>query len=64
MKIDFEFTKDGLTFRDALHLPDDHGLSGAQIEAMKQARFDKWWAIVHPSDVASVQDGVQDEVQE
>lgn len=46
MKIDFEITKDGYSFRDALHLADDHGLTVAEIEAMKQARFDKWYAIV------------------
>jgi len=29
-------------FSDALHLADDHGLTNAEIEAMKQARYDKW----------------------
>lgn len=29
-------------FSDALHLADDHGLTDAEIEAMKQARYDKW----------------------
>lgn len=46
MKIDFEITKDGYTYRDAIVLPDDHGLSDAEIEAMKQARFDAWYEIV------------------
>lgn len=46
MKIDFEMEKDGYKFRDALHLPDDHGMSDAQIDAMKQERFDRWYAIV------------------
>jgi len=46
MKIDFEITKNGYTFRDALHLPDNHTFTAAEIEAMKQARFDKWYAIV------------------
>lgn len=46
MKIDFEITKDGYTYRDAIVLPDDHGLSDAEIEAMKQARFDAWYFIV------------------
>ena len=41
-KIDFEFdTRHGL-FRDALVLPDNHGLSDAEIEAMKQQRLDGW----------------------
>ena len=46
MKIDFEITKDGYTYRDAIVLPDDHGLSDAEIEAMRQARFDAWYEIV------------------
>lgn len=29
-------------FSDALHLPDDHGLSDVEIEALKQQRFDSW----------------------
>jgi len=29
-------------FADTLHLADDHGLTDAEIEAMKQARYDKW----------------------
>lgn len=51
IKIDFTIEKDGLTFADAIVLPDDHGLTDAQIEAMKQARFDAWYAVVTaPSD--------------
>jgi len=46
MIIDFEITKNNLTHRDALVLPDDHKLSDAEIEAMKQARFDAWYAII------------------
>lgn len=38
MKIDF--TING--FSDALWLNDDHGLTDTEIEAMKQARYDKW----------------------
>jgi pullulanase/glycogen debranching enzyme len=49
MKINFEITKDGFTFRDALVLPDDHGMTNAQIEAMKQARFDSWFLMVTTS---------------
>ena len=48
MKIDFEFDSTYGVFRDALHLPDDHGLSDAEIEAMKKQRFDNWLAIVNP----------------
>jgi hypothetical protein len=46
MKIDFQITQNGYTFSDAIHLPDNHGLSDAQIEAMKQARFDAWYTMV------------------
>lgn len=33
-------------FSDSLHLADDHKLSDAEIEAMKQARYDKWYDFV------------------
>ena len=46
MKIDFEFETPHGLFRDALHLPDDHGLSAEQIEAMKAERRDAWIAVV------------------
>ena len=46
VKIDFSFSSQYGTFSDALHLPDDHGLSDEQIEAMKQARFDNWVAVI------------------
>lgn len=39
VKIDFII--DG--FSDALHLADNHGLTDAEIEAMKQARYDNWY---------------------
>jgi hypothetical protein len=46
MIINFEITKDGFTHRDALVLPDNHNLTKAEIEAMKQARFDAWYALM------------------
>ena len=46
IKIDFEFQTPQGTFRDALHLPDDHGLSDDEISALKQARVDAWVAVV------------------
>ena len=46
IKIDFEFDTPYGVFRDALHLPEDHGLSDAQIQAMKEQRRDNWIAIV------------------
>jgi hypothetical protein len=38
--IKIDFTING--FSDALNLADNHGLTDAEIEAMKQARYDKW----------------------
>jgi hypothetical protein len=46
MIIDFEITQNGYTLRDALLLPDDHTLTDAEIEAMKQQRFDNWYTII------------------
>jgi hypothetical protein len=42
--IKIDFTING--FSDALYLADDHGLTDAEIEAMKQARYDKWHEFV------------------
>ncbi len=47
IKIDFEFDSTYGVFRDALHLPEDHTFTEAEIEAMKQQRFDNWWAAVN-----------------
>ena len=46
IKIDFEITQDGQTFRDALYLPDDHGLTEVEIQAMQMERFNNWAALV------------------
>lgn len=46
IKIDFSFHSPHGTFSDALHLPDDHGLSQDEINAMQQQRFDNWIAII------------------
>lgn len=51
IKIDFEFQSPYGVFRDALWLPEDHGLSDAELDAMKQKRFDDWWAIINPTPV-------------
>lgn len=34
-------------FSDALHLEDNHEFSDAEVEAMKQARYDKWFAFIN-----------------
>lgn len=46
MKIDFEMSRDGLVFRDAIYLPDDHTFTPEEIESMKQERFDRWYEYV------------------
>jgi hypothetical protein len=46
VSIEFEFTKDGMTFKDAIVLEDNHTLSEQDIDAMKQKRFDDWYAVV------------------
>ena len=46
MKIDFSFSSQHGTFSDALHLPDDHGLTQAEIDAMQQQRYDNWIAVI------------------
>ena len=46
MKIDFEFETAHGKFADALHLPDNHTLTDAEIQAMKQQRVDNWIAVV------------------
>ena len=44
--IQFEISQDSHTLKDAIVLPENHGLSDEQIEAIKQKRFDDWYAIV------------------
>jgi hypothetical protein len=46
IKIDFEFqTKHG-KYADALHLPDNHTFTEAEIQAMKEQRRDNWINII------------------
>lgn len=46
MIIEFTITKNNHTYSDALILADDHTFTDAEIEAMKQARFDNWYKII------------------
>ena len=46
VKIDFDFDTPHGVFRDALHLPDDHTSTEAEIQAMKEQRRDNWIAVV------------------
>jgi hypothetical protein len=45
-KMDFEITRDGVTYRDAIVLHEGHNLSDAEIAAMKESRFAAWRAFV------------------
>jgi hypothetical protein len=51
MRIEFEMTKDDLVFRDAIELPNDHGLSESEIDKLKQSRFNAWLAAIAPQSV-------------
>lgn len=56
IKIDFEFETQYGKFADALHLPDDHALTDAEIQAMKEQRRDNWIAIVSAPPVETPQE--------
>jgi hypothetical protein len=56
IKIDFEFETQYGKFADALHLPDDHVLTDAEIQAMKEQRRDNWIAIVSTPPVETSQE--------
>lgn len=45
----FEVQRDGNPFRDALHLPVDHGFTDAEIETMKEERYLNWVAQITPT---------------
>ena len=58
INIPFEFETDYGSYRDALMLPEDHGLSEADIEALKRTRLDDWLAVVTaPAPVEEQADG-------
>lgn len=62
IKIDFSFETPHGKFADALHLPDDHSLSDAEIQTMKEQRRDNWIAIVTAPPVEESQTVVLDGV--
>lgn len=49
MQIVFEFDYNGVAFKDALVLPDDHTFTNAELDAMKQERFDNWVTVITSS---------------
>lgn len=48
--IPFEMGEAPMIFRDAIVLPDDSTLTDAEIEAIKQARYDAWLLAIQPVD--------------
>lgn len=47
IQIIFEFEYEhGMKYRDALYLPANHTFTDAEIEAMKQERFQNWISII------------------
>ena len=58
--INFEFDD---IYKDALILPDDHGLSDAEIEAMKQQRYDNWKTIINTPPLPPQEDQPSQEEQ-
>ena len=46
VKINFEYSTAYGVFRDALHLPEDHDMTDAALDALKEQRRDNWIAIV------------------
>jgi hypothetical protein len=53
IKIDFE-RGEAPVYRDALYLPADHTLTDAEIEAMKDERYNNWVALVQAASEAPV----------
>ena len=64
IKIDFTKTSaDGVySFSDALHLPINHSYTDEEIEAMKQARFDRWLDMILNPPEPVVEEPVVEEV--
>ena len=59
IQIIFEFETQYGVFRDALYLPEDHGLTDAEIDALKQERLDNWVAFVTPKDPVETEETVE-----
>lgn len=62
IKIDFEIKNEKYgVYRDALYLPEDHTHSEADIESMKQERYNNWLNIIeNPPVVEEVTPVVED----
>jgi len=53
MQIRFSYETKYGTFSDALNLPDDHGYTDTELEAMKEQRRDAWVAYIDSTQVAA-----------
>ena len=56
MIIEFEMTDGTYTLRDAIVLADGVTMTDAEIEAMKQQRFDNWLAIINTPPVEVIEE--------
>ena len=59
MKINFSFDTQYGTFNDAIHLPDDHTYTDAELETMKQTRLDNWIAIITAPPVENLEEVIE-----
>jgi hypothetical protein len=59
MQIIFEYDHNGIIFRDALNLPDNHTYTDDELEAMKQTRISNWLTAITapPPEYKRDQDG-------
>lgn len=55
MKIDFEFQTEHGTFCDCIVLPNNHGMSESEINAMKQKRYADWITVITAAPEESVE---------
>jgi hypothetical protein len=56
IQIIFEFATRHGTFRDALYLPVDHGLTDEQIAEMQRERLNNWLAVVEAPPIEETPD--------
>jgi len=56
MQIIFEHIHNGIMFRDALYLPDNHTYTDAEIDAMKQERISNWVSLITSAPSESLPD--------
>jgi hypothetical protein len=61
-KIVFEYTTQYGTFRDALYLPEDHGLSDTDINALKKERLNNWLALIEAASNPPPDETLEDEM--